>query len=235
MKKDNRISRKQLLFWVEFSKQIFKKVQKAVQEFSLKYPNLIQIIQITFIYFFALVDLIYSILSTVYALGYYPELLDPVYPLIKAILQEPIFRFWASPEKLFFLSYMVIEFMVVRSVFNFSKLIKYNILLIFALLMIQGLIISYWDFLFNRQIATPVAKWAFDQGALIFTDKMLAVFFFFITFLIFVVIYTFLYFKALRGEFATFRGMSWLTDSISFWLRVKTPTMRFGKRKRKKR
>jgi hypothetical protein len=32
--------------------------------------------------------------------------------------------------------------------------------------MLQGLLISYWDLLFHRQIATPVAKWAY-QGALI--------------------------------------------------------------------
>jgi hypothetical protein len=27
--------------------------------------------------------------------------------------------------------------------------------------------------------------------------------------------------------------MDWLTDSVSFWLRIKTPTMRFGKRGKK--
>jgi hypothetical protein len=26
--------------------------------------------------------------------------------------------------------------------------------------------------------------------------------------------------------------MEWLTDSVAFWLRIKTPTMRFGKRKK---
>ena len=28
--------------------------------------------------------------------------------------------------------------------------------------------------------------------------------------------------------------MEWLTDSVAFWLRIKTPTMRFGKRKKEK-
>jgi hypothetical protein len=27
--------------------------------------------------------------------------------------------------------------------------------------------------------------------------------------------------------------MEWLTDSVAFWLRIKTPTMRFGKRRKK--
>jgi hypothetical protein len=28
--------------------------------------------------------------------------------------------------------------------------------------------------------------------------------------------------------------MEWLTDSVAFWLRIKTPTMRFGKREKDK-
>jgi hypothetical protein len=123
--------------------------------------------------------------------------------------------------------------MIVRSTFKFSKLIKYNILLLFAVLMLQGLAISYWDLLFHRQIASSVAKWSFDQGSLIYTDKNLAIVFFLNTFFIFMVSYLYLYIKALSGKFATIPGMEWLTDSIAFWLRIKTPTMRFGKRKKK--
>jgi len=221
------------LSFLKFGKKFFKTIQISLREFSLKYPNLSQIIQISFVYFFALIDLIYSILNMVFALGYFPEILEPFYPIIKAILEAPIFRIWASPEKVFLLSYVVIEFMVVRSTFKFSKLVRYNILLLFAVLMLQGLIISYWDLVFHRQIAAPVAKWSFDQGAIIFTDKPLAIIFFFNTFLIFLIGYFYLYFKALQGHFITFPGMFWLTDSIAFWLRMRTPTMGYGKRKKK--
>ena len=131
--------------------------------------------------------MLYAVLNNVFSLGYFPEILLPVFPLIKSILQSPILKIWASPEKVFFLSYVVIEFMVVRSTFKFSKLVKYNILMLFALLMIQGLVISYWDLLFHRQIATPVAKWAYDQGSIIYTDKNLAIVFFLNTFIIFLV------------------------------------------------
>lgn len=222
-------------FWrmfVKRVKKIVKGIQKPFREFSAKYPNIAQIIQLTFIYFFAVIDLLYAVLNNVFSLGYVPEILLPFFPIITWILQSPIFKIWASPEKVFFLSYVVIEFMVVRSTFKFSKLIKYNILLIFALLMIQGLVISYWDLLFHRQIATPVAKWAYDQGALIYTDKSLAITFFLNTFLIFIVGYLYLYLTAINGKFAKIPGMEWLTDSVAFWLRIKTPTMRFGKRKK---
>jgi hypothetical protein len=220
--------------FVEVVKEVFQNFLDVILSLGRKYPNISQIIQLTFIYFFAVIDLVYSILSTVFALGYSPEILRPIYPLIQAILQSDLFRIWTSPEKIFFLSYVVIEFMVVRSIFNFSKLVRYNILLLFAILMLQGLMISYWDVLFHREIATPVAKWTFDQGALIFTDKALAVFFFLNTFIFFLFAYLYLYLTAIRGNFFTFSGMNWLTDSISFWLKVRTPSMRFGKRKRKK-
>ena len=122
--------------------------------------------------------------------------------------------------------------MIIRSVFQFSKLIKYNILLIFALLMLQSLAVSYWDIFFHREVAIGVSKWAADQGALIYTDKDLAINFFFNTFLFFILLYLYCYIRGLQGKFVTIPMMEWLTDSIAFWLRVKTPTMRIGKRKK---
>jgi hypothetical protein len=214
-------------------KKVTKSIQKGLRKFGQNYPDVSQIIQLTFIYFFAVLDLLYGILNNVFALGYLPELILPFFPLIKTILQTPIFKIWASPEKVFFLSYIVLEFMVVRSTFKFSKLVKYNILLIFSMLMLQGLMISYWDLLFHRQIASPVAKWAWDQGALIHTDKPLAIAFFLNTFFLFIFTYFYLYIRAISGKFATLPLMEWLTDSVAFWLRIKTPTMRFGKRKKK--
>jgi hypothetical protein len=46
--------------------------------------------------------------------------------------------------------------------------------------------------------------------------------------------YSYLYIRAISGKFATFPGTEWLTDSIAFWLKIKTPTMRMGSRKKKK-
>jgi len=219
--------------WENFLK-VFSQFQKKYRNFSLQYPNTSQTIQLSFIYFFAVVDLLHAVFSNVVSLNYLPEFLSPCFPFIKSILQSPFFKIWGSPEKVFFLSYVVIEFIVVRPIFKFSKLIKYNVLLLFALLMLQGLVISYWDLLFHREIATPVGKWAYDQGGLIYTDKSLATIFFLNTFVIFLVGYSYLYIRSIQGKFATIPGMEWLTDSVAFWLRIKTPTMRFGKGKEKK-
>ena len=100
---------------LDFFKSFFKKVRQI----SSKYPNTMEIIQLCFIYSFAVIDLIHGILSNVFALGYFPEILRPIYPLLKAILLSPLLQVLASPEKIFFLSYVAIELIIVKSVFKF--------------------------------------------------------------------------------------------------------------------
>lgn len=221
-------------FWRKFlktMKRFFTPIQRNVQKFSERYPNTAQNIQLTFVYIFAIIDLFSSILNYLLSLGFLPETLRPFLPIIQQILVSPILQIWASPEKVFFFSYLVIEFMVVKSVFKFSKLVRYNILLIFSLLMLQGLVISYWDLLCHREISSNIAKWAYEQ-TILYSDKYLAFSLFFTTFFLFFFGYIYLYIVALTGKFATFPGMEWLTDSVCFWLKIKTPTMRFGKRKK---
>ena len=171
-----------LSIWESFlksGKKVYLNFRKVLRDITSKHPYTYQVIQLSFVYFFALVDLCYSVLSNVFTLGYLPEFLKPFFPIVKSILTSPIIKAWSSPEKVFFLSYVVIEFMVVRTTFKFSKLVKYNILLIFSMLMVQGLLISYWDLLFHREVATAVAKWTYDQGTIISTDKRVAILFFF--------------------------------------------------------
>ena len=233
MKKEN--GNEILSLWESFlksGKKVYVNFRKVLREVTSKHPYRYQVIQLSFVYFFALVDLCYSVLSNVFTLGYLPEFLKPFFPIVKSILTSPIIKAWSSPEKVFFLSYVVIEFMVVRTTFKFSKLVKYNILLIFSMLMVQGLLISYWDLLFHREVATAVAKWTYDQGAIISTDKRVAILFFLSTFGLFLSVYIYLYISALSGKFGTLNGLTWLTDSVAFWLRIKTPTMRFGKKKK---
>lgn len=228
----NGLSRWQI--FVKQAKRIFKKVQKPFLTFSERYPNVTQAAQLTFLYAYAIGDLTYAILNNILSLGYIPSIVRPFMPLAQWFLQSAFFKFWSSPEKIFFLSYLVIEYLVVGTSVNLSKLVKYNLLLVFALLMIQGLIVSYWDLLFHRQVLVKAGKYAFDQGALMYSDRYLAVNFFMGTFLFFVVLYLYFYFVSLTGKFGRIPGLEWLTDSVAFWVRLKTPTMRVGKRRKKK-
>ena len=83
-------------------KKFVKRSQKFISKFS---PTTLQFIQLTFMYFFAMVDLFHSVLNNVFSLGYVPEFIMPFYPFIKFILMSPIFKIWGSPEKVFFMSY----------------------------------------------------------------------------------------------------------------------------------
>jgi len=206
----------------------YRFIKKPFVGLNTRYPNFNQIIQLIFIYFFAIIDLNFAVLINVYSLGYIPEFLMPIFPIIKAISQSPLLKIWGSPEKVFFMSYVVIELAIVRKIFGFSKLVRYNILLIFALLMIQGLLISYWDLLFNRAISETVVKWVFGDGRIVNIDKSIATFFFLNTFVIFMAVYLYLFICAIRGKYSRIPYMEWLFDSVAFWLKIKTPTMRVG-------
>jgi len=221
----------QISFWqncVNVIKDFFSPLRSLSELLDEKFPNIAQNIQLTFIYIFAMIDLFHGILNSMISMGYLPEIFTPAFPFIKAVITNPILRILASPEKIFFFSFVVLEFMVNRPN-KFSKLVKYNILLLFSVLMIQGLMISYWDLLFNRTIASPVLKWSYDQGTVVNSDRDLALSFFFLTFCIFFLSYIYFYFKALSGKFLRINGMEWLTDSVAFWLKIKTPTMRIAK------
>ena len=198
------------------------------------FPSMNQNIQLTVIYLFALVDLFNSIFTGMITTGYLPGFLDPYYPLIKSIITNPIIRVLTAPERIFFFSFLVLELMVNRPN-KFSKLVKYNVLLIFTVLMIQGLVLTYWDFLFNRVISIPVLKYSYDQGMIIGLDRELANLFFYFTFMTFFLTYVYFYGKALSGRFIRVEGLEWLTDSVAFWLKIKTPTMRIGQGYGKKR
>ena len=210
------------------SDSLIKRIKNSWNNFTTKYNNFIEKFQLTIIYLLAFLDLFQIILRNFYVLGYFSEILRFMYPLIRRILISPIFRIWASPEKIFILSYLFIEIIVIRGVLNLSKLVKYNILLIFSFVMIEGLILSYWELIVHRQIPTFSSRWTYTPVNLIRVDRNLAVFFFLNFFGIFSFIYSYLYIYALRGKFATIPTMEWLTDSLAFWLYIKTPTMRFG-------
>ena len=87
-------------------KMIVKPFQQSLDQFGQTYPNTAQNIQLTFVYFFAIVDLFASILNYLLSLGFLPEILRPFLPIIQQILLSPLLQIWASPEKVFFFSYL---------------------------------------------------------------------------------------------------------------------------------
>lgn len=208
---------KDLSFWKKISK-FFKRIlslfKKNNRKISAKYPTLFQTIQLILLYFVAVLSLSYSLLSI---LGQIPDLVQNFVPLvIQNLANSTIVKILLAPEKTYIVYLLVIEFVIFRPIFRFSQLFKYNILLIFLLEMFQNLLISYWDLFFTRSFGGPDAS---------NTDLTTAVFVISLIFLFLFFTYLYGFFCALRGKFVTYPFMYWLTDSIAFWLHIRTPSM----------
>ena len=193
-------------------KKEITKSGKRVRKITKKYYFTFQRIQLSFIYFFAMVVLMYSIKNS---LGFFPELLYTFFPFSEQILNIQFFKILATPEKTFILYLLVLEILINRSVFNFSLLIKFNVLLIFILEMVQNLIMSYWDLLFNRELDL------FNGTGII--AKNATILFYCYFFVLFFLLYFYCYIRSLQGFFPSFPGaMGRITDSVAFWLQIKT-------------
>jgi hypothetical protein len=110
-------------------KQIIKDLLKSSRTRTSK--RILEKIQLTFIYFFASVVLSYSIQGV---LGGFPEFIFYIFPDFEEMLTNPLLQLLATPEKTFLLYLLLIEVILNKSRFNFSLLVKYNILLIFLLI-----------------------------------------------------------------------------------------------------
>lgn len=208
-------------FLPKFVKRI-KKFIKIFQKNASKYKNTFQRIQLTFIYFFAIVVLIYSIKSF---LGYIPEVMFTVFPFLQQILDFPLLKILATPEKTFILYLVVLEILINRSILNFSLLVKFNVLLIFLLEMVQNLVVSYWDLFSNREIEIGALN---SSGLLM---RNITILFFCIFFFFFLSTYLYCYFQSLKGLFPVFPGpMQRLIESVAFWLQIKIPTNKKDKK-----
>jgi hypothetical protein len=217
-------NQKNLSLWKKFLKK-FKKlinvIKKNNQAFTAKYPNILASIQLTVVYFIAFISLFYSLINV---LGDIP---DTIYALIPSfylkILYSPLLRFILSPEKTYVVYLLAIEFIIFRTVFRFSQLFKYNLLLIFLLEMFQNLLLSYWDLIFQRTA---------EIGEVSTIDINFAIFSVSLIFCLLFVLYFYGYICALRGKFVTYPYMYWLTDSIAFWLQIKTRNMGAGDKRK---
>ncbi len=102
-------------FFNQFGKRI-KKFIKLLQKTSKKNYLIFQRFQLSFIYFFALVVLIYTVINS---LGYFPEFLFKFFPFLEPILDIKILQILATPEKTFILfkfnNFLIYKYLI----FNF--------------------------------------------------------------------------------------------------------------------
>jgi len=218
----------------EFLVELWQRFLFILSIFNWLFPNANQAIQLSCVYFFAVLDLLVNILPNLLIFEI-PDWLENILEQFVSFLSNDIVMRLTDPDIMYFATIIILDLLIERKLFKLSKLVRYNILLVFALLMLQGITIAFWDALFNRQILESAADWCWDDGAFIHTDKELLIIFFTITFFTYVGIYIYCWFiSAFYGNFPIFgQKFLWLTDSIFFWLKIRTSTMKYGKRKKK--
>lgn len=188
-----------------------KNLIKRFRNIAKKNRRIFEQCQLTFIYFFAVVVLAYTIRNS---LGYFPEMLFKIFPFLVSIFDIQALKILAAPEKTYVLYMLIMELFLNRSIFNFSVLVKFNVLLIFILEMLQNLLVSYWDILFNRELDV------ISGGAIV--ARTATMFFYFFLFLFFFALYCYSYVTSLKGNFPKFPGiLKTITDSVAFWLQIK--------------
>ena len=221
--------------------------------FDSFFPNGRAVIQVSVLYFCCFVELIGDTIRSLMCIQM-TEFLNDLYPTMLYLLATPLFSLLVTPERTLLISFFILDRVVARNTFNLNKLVRYNITLMYSLLMVRGCIFTVWDLLFNKQPLEAAAEFLWDDGALTDLNVGIAYFLLCIILVGFVGVYSFCYWCAICGKYSVFPApFTVITDSAAFWLRIKTPTMwrygdsfgrepgwgpgpdrRFGKRKKKK-
>lgn len=184
----------------DFYKKIYRENRQTIQR-----------IQLTVIYGLAMITLMFSFANCI---GYFPEAMLEMVPFSTQIIQNQVVQYFATPEKIFFFYLLVIETIMNRPIFKMSVLIKYNILLIFILEMVQNLMISWWDLFFSREMDI------FSGSQL--TERSLGIEFLFLLYLLSYTTYLYSYIQAMNGRFPVYPGIAQnIPDSVAFWLRLR--------------
>lgn len=186
-------------------KSFFRKLFK----FFLKHEKLSELIELTILYFLAIVSLTLSIKNI---LGVCPDVVYQIFPFARQILAFGPFKFLAYPEKTIALYLIGIDMIFNREIC--SLLFKYNVLLVFVIEMLQNLVVSYYDIFVHRDLDYLI-------GVNFFSSPTTALNFFTFVYFLFVSLYLYCYVSSLFGRFPTFKGpFKKVTDSIAFWLQI---------------
>ena len=208
--KRNKKNQKEITAWLyESLKTLGKNLIKSVAYLVKTYPLISQILQLSAIYFYATLCLMYSVIN---CLGYAPEVFYSIVPFAKEILSSPILKFLASPEKTVLLYLAAVE--IILNGRLTSLIVKYNFVLVFILEMVQTISISLWDLLCHRDLDLL-------EGEIEFLVENALNFFTFI-FVFFFLIYCYCYVHSILFKFVSFpEPFKGITDSAAFWINMK--------------
>jgi hypothetical protein len=205
--------------FIQRVKRLFRWCRRKVKRFlknkrrntDIRNRHIIQRIQLTFIYFFAIVVLSYN---TIGYLGEFPLIFE-YFPGWKAVLRNPIMGMLNSQEIAFSFCFVLIQLLNNRSRYAFTTLLKYNIMLIFLLEMCQNTIALYCDMLAGDEM--EIMSTAKEYAAFPLVNYFYIFFYFFC-----LAIYIWCYGRSFTGHYPIFTGPTRvITDSVAIWLKLK--------------
>lgn len=203
--------------------QALNSFRKSIQKIGNKNKKIFTKFQLTTIYFLAIVVLLHTVKNNLRSM---PEIFFVFIPYLDQILKIKIFQFFATPEKNFLLYMVILEIIISRPVFKFSPLIKFNVLLIFILEMCSNLIVAIWDLVFFREIDVAFG--------LVQSNQNLNQYFFIVYTFFMLCVYLYSYIQSVRGKYPNFpEPISFITDSVAFWMRIDTQRRKDGRKFRK--
>lgn len=187
-----------------------QRIWNFIQNIGKKNRRIFECLQISVIYYFALVTL----MATIHlCLGYIPSTYVQLIPFAEEIMDSSVFSFFCVPDKTFIIYLLVHELIVFRAYFNFSTLIRFHILYVMTMEMILNGAIVWWDCLFNYEI---------DRYTYKYVDEAIAYQFFSVLLCFFLCIYAYSYIRGLQSKLPVFPHpyLQKIPDSVAFWLHL---------------
>lgn len=196
----------------ELNRQLFSKFFRKLRRHFRKNEFFYEKLALSGIYFCANSVLLYSVKMFS---GYIPAFIQHL-PFLNFIFESKFLKFLGRPEQSYVFYTFLFQFLIFKPVIRLSLLMRYNLLLLFTLEMIENLILGLWDTFLAREIM--------DGNAFIFGiyTKTISQGFLGIVYSFFFFTYLYCYICSLQNKYPKFPGeMKKITDSVLFWLKAK--------------
>jgi len=190
------------------------------------FPGIRPTIQLTFVYLFAFLDLVFNMCRII-------DLFEGKLPnFILNLLENDTLKFFFSEQIVFIMFYLVLQFFIITNPLKFNKVVRFNILLVVSLLQLQFLCWSVWEGIYCPSFPEVTADLLWTNELDDF-NELASIFYFTMVLFCYLGTFGYCYFCSLTGRFPRFpKYFTWIPDSVAFWLRIRTPTMPYGKRKK---
>lgn len=149
-KKVKKLGRKAIKISTYYFKKYFKKLNKEITRINKEYPELIETFQLITIYVFALITFS-KYIKTI--LRFYPRLLKILVPFCEITGESPLF-FYLGHQNYSYIFYSIIsQILYRRKYIQFSPKIRFHLVYIMLLEILQSVVIQWLFFFFQTDKA----------------------------------------------------------------------------------